>query len=127
VEAPLAVLPESFERRSKAIAEALFAGESGPADPARIDWVVRDFADFLARVQPRSRFIFLLCTWVLTWIAPLFVWKFGPLETLDLELRVRALERIEDSIFGPSALGPKIMLCTIWFEHPEIREATCLK
>jgi hypothetical protein len=127
LEAPLAVLPDSFERRTRAIAEALFAGEAGSADPARIDWVVRDFADFLGRIEARSRFIFLLCTWVLTWIAPLFVWRFGPLESLDLELRIRALERTERSILGPSALGPKIMLCTIWFEHPEIREATCLK
>jgi len=127
VEASLAVLPDAFERRTRAIAEALFASADGPADAARIDWVVRDFADFVARIGPRSRFIFLLCTWVLTWIAPLFVWRLGVLGSLDLELRTKALERTERSLFGPSVLGPKIMLCMIWFEHPEIREATCLK
>ena len=127
MESTLAVLPDAFERRARAIAEALFATASGPPDPARIDWVVRDYSDFTSRISPRSRFIFLLCTWVLTWIAPLFVWRFGPLGALDLELRTRALERIERSLIGPAALGPKIMLSMIWFEHPEIREATCLK
>lgn len=127
VEAPLATLPNSFERHTRAIAEALFFGEEGPPDAKRIDWVVADFADFAARVEPRSRFVFLLCTWVLTWIAPLFVLKFGPLESLDMDDRIRALERLERSFMGPAALGPKIMLCTIWFEHPEIREATCSK
>jgi hypothetical protein len=116
-----------FERRARAIAEALFASADGPADAGRIDWVVRDFADFTAAVQPRSRFIFQLCVWILTWIAPFFVFKFGPLESLELDDRIRALERIERSPLGPSALGPKIMLCTIWFEHPQIREVTCLK
>ncbi len=116
-----------FERRARAIAEALFASGEGPADPSRIDWVVRDFAAFAAAVQPRSRFIFQLCVWVLTWIAPLFVFKLGPLASLELEARIHALERVERSFIGPAALGPKIMLCTIWFEHPQIREVTCLK
>lgn len=116
-----------FERRARAIAEALFAGAGGPADPSRIDWVVADFAAFTAEVQPRSRLIFRVCVWVLTWIAPFFVFRFGPLESLPLDQRIQALERVERSFIGPAALGPKVILCTIWFEHPQIREATCLK
>ena len=116
-----------FERRARAIAEALFASAEGPADPARIDWVVADFAAFTEEVQPKSRLIFRFCVWVLTWIAPFFVFKFGPLESLALGERIEALERVERSFMGPAALGPKILLCTIWFEHPQIREVTCLK
>jgi hypothetical protein len=125
-------VPAAFEGRVSAIAEALFATEAGAPDPKRIAWVCADFADFVSRAQGRGRLVMLLSVWFLTWIAPLVVWRFGSLGSLPLELRAKALERVEGSGVGFVALAPKAMLCMMWFEHPDTQretktEPTCWK
>jgi hypothetical protein len=125
-------VPAAFEARVAAIAEALFANESGPPDPKRIAWVCADFADFVSRAQGRGRLVMLLSVWFLTWIAPFVVRRFGPLGDLPIDKRVDALERVEASSVGFIALAPKAMLCMMWFEHPDTQretktEITCLK
>ncbi len=125
-------VPASFEVRLAAIAEALFATEAGAPDPKRVAWVCADFTDFASRAQGRGRLVLLLSVWFLTWIAPLVVWRFGPLAALPIELRAEALERVEGSSLGFIALAPKAMLCLMWFEHPDTQretktEPTCLK
>ncbi len=128
-----AFVPAGFEVRLRAIAEALFADDHGPPDPSRVAWVCADFRDFASRATGRGRFVLVLSVWVLTWIAPLFVWRFGPLAALDVELRAEALERVERSgLLGFAALAPKAMLCLMWFEHPDTQrethtEVSCLK
>lgn len=126
------VVSASFELRLRAIAEALFATDAGAPDPERIAWVCADFRDFASRAAGRGRFVLVLSVWFLTWIAPLFVWRLGPLEALPIELRADALERVEASALGFAALAPKAMLCLMWFEHPDTQrethtEITCLK
>lgn len=116
---------------ARAVAEALFATEDGPADPARIEWVAAELMDFMARAPGRARLLLTLSLFALTWVAPFFVWSFGPLAGLDLAARARALERVERSRLGPAALGSKAMLCLLWFEHPDTQrethtEVTCL-
>jgi len=125
-------VPAGFEARVAPIAEALFATEAGAPDPKRVAWVCADFADFVSRAQGRGRLVMLLSVWFLTWIAPLVVWRFGPLGALSIEKRAEALERVEGSSVGFIALAPKAMLCMIWFEHPDTQretstEVTCLK
>lgn len=120
----LDAVPATFEARLAAIAEALFATEAGAPDPQRVAWVCADFADFTSRASGRGRFILLLSVWFLTWIAPLVVWSFGPLGSLPLELRAKALERVEGSAIGFLALAPKAMLCMMWFEHPDTQRET---
>jgi hypothetical protein len=124
--------PAGFEGRLAAIAEALFATEAGAPDPKRIAWVCADFADFVARAQGRGRLILLLSVWFLTWIAPFFAFRLGPLESLPIDVRSKALERVEGSSLGFIALAPKAMLCMMWFEHPDTQretktEPTCSK
>jgi hypothetical protein len=116
---------------ARGVAEALFAGADGPADPARIEWVVGELMDFMARAPGRARLLLTLSLFALTWVAPLFVWGLGPLGSLDLEKRAAALERVEKSFLGPAALASKAMLCLLWFEHPDTQrethtEVTCL-
>jgi hypothetical protein len=125
-------VPATFATRVAAIAEALFATEAGAPDPKRIAWVCADFADFVSRAQGRGRLVMLLSVWFLTWIAPLVVWRFGPLGALPIDKRTEALERIEGSGVGFIALAPKAMLCLMWFEHPDTQretqtEVTCSK
>jgi hypothetical protein len=114
----------SFEVRLRAIAEALFATDAGAPDPARVAWVCADFADFASRAAGRGRFVLLASVWFLTWLAPLVVWRFGPLSSLPLALRAEALERVESSAIGFIALAPKAMLCLMWFEHPDTQRET---
>ncbi len=128
----LDAVPAAFEVRLAAIAEALFATEAGPPDPRRVAWVCADFADFASRAQGRGRLVLLLSVWFLTWLAPLAVWRLGPLASLPLDLRAEALERVEGSGIGFIALAPKAMLCLMWFEHPDTQretktEPTCSK
>ena len=124
--------PASLEARLVPIAEALFATEAGAPDPKRVAWVCADFTDFVSRAQGRGRLVLLLSVWFLTWIAPLVVWRLGPLASLSIEKRAEALERIEGSSIGFIALAPKAMLCLMWFEHPDTQretktEITCSK
>ena len=116
---------------ARAVAEALFVTEEGPADPARITWVSAELVDFMARSTGRARLLLTLSLFALTWVAPLFVWGIGPLSSLDLETRAKALERVEHSLLGPASLAAKAMLCLLWFEHPDTQretrtEVTCL-
>ena len=125
-------VPAGFETRVAAIAEALFATEAGAPDPKRVAWVCADFADFVSRAQGRGRLVMLLSIWFLTWIAPFFARRLGPLGELPIEKRAEALERVEGSGVGFIALAPKAMLCMMWFEHPDTQretktESTCSK
>jgi len=117
-----AALSSGFVRRLTTVAETLFDGE----DEARIAWTIADFCDFASRGTTRTRAIFALSLWALTWIAPLLIGRMGPLASLEMDRRIRALERIEKSALGFAALGPKAILCMIWFEHPS-ETRTCLR
>lgn len=115
------------------VAEALFSDAHGPADPARLEWLVEDFGDFLACSSSRPRTVMRLCLFVLTWLAPFFVFRpFLPLHWLSVPTRIRALERLEHTALGPAALAPKAILCILWFEHADTQRetdtrASCLK
>jgi hypothetical protein len=118
-------LGEFMLRAVGAVAEALFATEEGAPDPDRIAWVVKDFDHFCAVAPGRARGVMQLCLFALSWVAPLFVFRpFVPLASLPLPLRTEALERIEASVLGPAALGPKAILCLLWLEHPDTQRET---
>jgi hypothetical protein len=130
-ERPPHAVPSWAHGAARHVAEALFADESGPPPADRLDWVTEDFVDFMARSPARARLILGACLLALTWLAPLFVWRFGPLSWLDVETRAEAMERLERSPLGFAALGAKAILCMIWFEHAGVQkdtrtEPTCL-
>ena len=106
------------------VAEALFAGESGPPEPGRIDRLVVDLADFLGRTSGRGRMVMGLCLFFLTWIAPLLRLRFGPLGALPVEERLRTLAKVEAGSFAPAVLAPKAILCFLWFETAETQRET---
>lgn len=116
---------------ARVVMEALFATDAGAPDATRVEEVLDDFLDFVARAPLRGRLIMALSLFALVWVAPLFVWRLPTLDGLDLDKRAEALERIEQSLLGPAALAPKAILCLLWFEHPATRvetrtEVTCL-
>ena len=127
--APLSPVVRSWAR---AVAEGILATEEGAPDPKRVEDVVEDFLDFIARAPARGRWIMILSLFALVWVAPLFVARMPTLDGLDVDKRAEALDRVEKSVLGPAALAPKAILCLLWFEHPATRaethtEVTCLQ
>jgi hypothetical protein len=123
-ERPLHPVAPWLRGATRTIAEALFADASGPPPEDRLEWVTADFVDFVGRSPARARLILVSCVLALTWLAPLFVWRLGPLAWLDVERRAEALDRLERTPLGFAALGAKAILCMIWFEHPGVRRDT---
>lgn len=108
-----------MRRATWAVAEALFTTDGGPPPEDRLDWLVDDLDDFLAHAGPRSRLIYRLCLWAISTLAPLLVWRLPPFRRLSSVKRVEALERLERSPFALAVFGCKMLLCIVYYEHPD--------
>jgi hypothetical protein len=106
-------------RHVRALAEAIFATETGAPPRDRIDWLCDDFDDFVEQAGPRSELIFDAALTVATWLAPPAIGALPPLARLSLDDRARALEAIEKTPAGIPILALKAILCTIYFEDPD--------
>jgi len=106
-------------RAARVVAEALFAREDGPPPTDRIDWVCRDFEDFITHAGPRSEVVLTASLVVATWIAPLSIRRRPPLSRLSLADRCRALHKTEGTMIGLSILAVKAILCFIYYEHAD--------
>ena len=104
----------------RAVAEAMFARADGrPPDEARLRWLCAQTEDFLVRVGLRSILLFRFSLFVVTWVAPLFALRIGPLGWWGVATRGRALERYERSPLGPTLLVLKAILSILYYEHPD--------
>lgn len=105
------------QRSIRAVAEALFATLAGPPPAARLDWLVAEVCDLLRHAGARSRYLFQLCLALVSWLAPLWLFRLPPLRRLTLEDRIRALTRLEDSPACASlVLACKAVLCMVYYE-----------
>jgi len=125
-------VPPGVPTTARVVAEALFSPDGSMPDDERLTFIERDFGDFYARAQGNARLILRLSLFVLMWIAPLLVFRPGPLSGLSISQRAHALERLEGSPLAPAALAVKAMLCILWFEHPTTQaetntEPSCMK
>jgi hypothetical protein len=105
----------------RAFAEALFSDESGAPPPERMDWLIAQMEDYLVRAGSRAQLIFTISVMVVAWLAPLFVWRFPTISSLDLETRVKALTKLEESFAGAPVLAVKAFLCVVYYEHPDVQ------
>ena len=108
--------------RSRTVAQALFLTAAGPPPEGRLDWLVNEVEDFLARAGSRSRFVVGLALFAVCLLAPLAVGSVRPLGRMSVEERARALGRLED-VFGAPVLAVKALLSVIYYEHPEAARA----
>jgi hypothetical protein len=106
-------------RAARAIAEAIFATESGPPPADRLDWLMRELDDFLGRAGGRARVLLGLSIFAVSWLAPLLSFKVRPLRTLALPARIDALERLERSRAAMPLLAIKAILSVLYYEHPD--------
>jgi hypothetical protein len=108
-------------RRARAIAEAIFLTESGPPPAERLDWLVNELEDFLARSGGRTRFVFGLAMFAAAFLAPIVSFRFRSLASMPVEERSAVLERLEN-VFGPPVLAVKALLCVLYYEHPDAQK-----
>jgi hypothetical protein len=119
-------------RAARALAEAIFSTEAGPPPPERLDWLVRELDDFLARVGSRTRLVLWLSVFAVSWLAPLLSFRLLPLRALPLPKRIDALERLERSHAAMALLATKAILSILYYEHPDAArevgfDGACLK
>jgi hypothetical protein len=112
------IVPEGVIRRARLVAEAVFQRTDGPPPPDRLDWLMLELEDFLARSGAQTRVVFGLSVFVVTVLAPLSIGRLRSLGSLPLRERVRALGRLEDRL-GPPVLAVKALLCILYYEHPD--------
>ena len=113
-------LPQAWwQRDAAAVAEALFSTPHGPPPAERVAWLVDDLDHFLETVGGRSRLVFRAALQALAIAAPLAVLRLEPIWKLPLDVRVRALEKLEHGPLGMAVFAVKTLLCFHWYEHPD--------
>jgi hypothetical protein len=108
-----------FAASLRALAEALFCGPDGPPPAARLDWVCNDAMDVFQRADTGIRLILRLALLGVSLLAPLYVGRLTLMRRLPLELRIRALSRLERSWLAGPLLIFKALLSLIYYEHPD--------
>jgi hypothetical protein len=105
--------------RLRAVAEAVFSTEHGAPPAERIDWLMAELEDFLARAGGRTRLVLKLAALAVNVLAPLVAGHLPPLGRLPLRERARALTLLERGRFGAPVLAIKALLCVLYYEHPD--------
>ena len=108
-------------RHLRAFAEALFSTQTAPPPPARMDWLMKEMADYLQRAGPGARALFGLALFVVSWLSPLFIFRLPTLRSLEVPERVEALTRMEESFAAAPVLAVKAFLCVVYYEHPDVQ------
>ena len=117
--APARVSPRAL-RAARHFAEAFFATSEGPPPAERLDWMERELDDFLGRAGGRGRGTFRLALFAITWGAPLFVGRLGPLGRLAIADRVHALETFESIPgLGLALFLVRAIVSIVYYEHPD--------
>jgi len=116
---PNKVISNFHARQIKCISETFFSADTTPVDSQRLEWLVREYCDFMSRAPKKQRFLFRTAITVIAFLAPLFIWKIGPFSTLNFRDRVRALRVFEHRKIGKILVPVRAILCLIYYEHPE--------
>ena len=116
--APVRFSP-AFRGALYTVAEALFSSSEGPPRREHLDAVVSGATDYLFHAGLRTRIIFRVTLFLLTWIVPLF-WLRPPLLLQGLNRRAQTLDRIEQSVLGLPLFLVKALLCMLYYEIPEV-------
>lgn len=100
------------------IAEALFSDEHGPPPADRINWLVAAMDDFMEHAGPGRRG-FQIAVRAVHLLAPLVAGRPRSLAKMSVAERVSALSKLEASPLGAPLTGAKLLICTVYYEHPE--------
>lgn len=118
--APFALAPR-HRTMVRAIAGALFEHDGGPTE-AQLDAVVTAYEAHVGALSLQLRPVLLLTLDLVRWLPLLLFVAASPFEELDVEGRVRLLERMERSRLLPLVLAfvaYKTLLTMMFYELPE--------
>lgn len=118
-DAHAAPLTAGWHRDLHALASVLFATDAGLPPQARLNWTVRQIDDILGTIRGRGAFVYRLSVAVVSWLAPLLVFRFPTFRRLSQDQRILALERFEKSPLGLMLFAIKALLCITYYEHPD--------
>ena len=116
---PNEIISDFHARQIRYISEAFFSEDTSPMDSKRLEWLVREYCDFMSRAPTKQRFLFRTAVTVIAFLSPLFIWKIGPFSTLNFNDRIRALRRFEQRKIGRILIPVRAILCLIYYEHPD--------
>lgn len=105
----------------RAFAEALFSTPAGPPPASRMDWLMREMADYLSVAGTLGRLSFVLSVYVVSFLAPLFGRHLPMLRSLELQDRVESLTKMEESFLAAPVLAVKAFMSVVYYEHPEVQ------
>ena len=111
---------------TRAVAEALFSRDDQPPPAERLDWLMDEYADLMARTTGRGRLMFWAAATAIGWAAPLMIRRVTPLAQLALPERVRALRALEASPLAGVLIALRALLCIVYYEHPDVARAAGL-
>jgi hypothetical protein len=114
--------PSGWTRHLAALAEVIFAGDSGAPPASRIAWTVEQVRQFCREVGGKSVLVFRLALFGVSWVAPLLSGAIPPLRRHGIKRRETIVHRFEASIFGLSIFAVKAFLCMHYFEHPDVAD-----
>lgn len=110
--------PAAYET-ALAVSQSLFSAPGRLPPHERLEWAALEFDDIVHFTSQRARVLLLVSLTLVKYLAPLFVRRLGPLTALPLDERTAALERMEASPLGALVLAVKVVLCTVYYEHPD--------
>lgn len=109
----------AWHKQLHALAGAMFAEEETAPPQARLNWCVYQIDDVLTKSGGRGVLAYRFSLWVLSWVAPLLIFRLPRFARLSHEDRVRALKRFDQSVFRTLLFALKALLCIVYFEHPD--------
>lgn len=116
---PTGVFPARGIETMVAMAEAIFSTRERPCPPERLDYLRRELPDLMNRAAARGRFMFRLGTFAVSVLAPLSIGRLPPLRRLPLDVRIRALRKMEAGPLVSALIAVRAVLCLIYYEHPD--------
>lgn len=100
--------------------EAVFSTHNGPPPPHLLDHTVTNFDISISHSGFRSRLVFGFALMAMNVIAPLLIRRLPGLHRLNLNDRVRALTKMEESpVLAAPVLAVKAIICICYYEHPD--------
>lgn len=82
-------------------------------------WFITDIDDFVAHLNLRARWLFHLCIYAVSLLAPLVAGRFGTLAGLPLPARIAALEAFEQTPAALALFAARAIVSLVYYEHPD--------
>ncbi|MBT3221444.1 MAG: hypothetical protein HN348_20365 [Proteobacteria bacterium] len=113
------ILTGSLRKTALSVAEAIFF-DGQPPPPDRVAWMCDELDEHLSCCGPRAGLVVSASLHAVSAFAPTLVGRRPPFRRLEVQQRVKALQRMEKLPGAALAvLALKSLMCIIYYEHPD--------